>query len=496
MIIYPKPLLVATALLCLSTANSVAQPATLPQIEATDCRFDLTGLLRQPQCYDLIVPEDRTAPDSPPIRIHAAVFPAADASRRQPDALLFLEGGPGGHALASAAFLIEHLNVFNTTRDVILFDQRGAGFSQPALNCPEVANFVRDHLGDDMPAQDSSQLAQAALRSCRDRLVSAGIDLSAYDTIANAADAADLWQALGYDTVNLFGVSYGTYLALTILRDHPSGVRSAILDSVLPLQVDAKASRPENAARAFRLLFDRCAADQRCNDSYPDLEARFYALAEQWDQAPVTVTARLPNGDAVAVRLTGIDVYTALFDSLYSTDFLPYIPRMIARATDGDDEQLATQAIIGKLRPLSTISLGMAYSMFCANEGSFPPAERTATDERLRGLRGDFGDFATMCGVWDVERTPPLQNEPVTSDIPTLLLAGEFDPATPPDYAYLAAETLSNTTVAVFPQHGHAVLTVSRANCQREVILHFLSNPSQPLDTHCTERIPAIRWVG
>ena len=123
------------------------------------------------------------------------------------------------------------------------------------------------------------------LADCRDDLVDEGVDPSRYNSVASAADVADLRMALGYDRWNLLGVSYGTRLAQTVLRTHPEGVRSVILDSVYPTASDSLAELPDQMQAAFDHFFAACRADPACDGRYPNLEARFAALVDRLRRA-------------------------------------------------------------------------------------------------------------------------------------------------------------------------------------------------------------------
>ena len=113
---------------------------------------------------------------------------------------------------------------------------------------------------------------------CFDRLVNSGINLNDFTTQENAADVHDLIQALGYQQVNLEGVSYGTRLALTVMRQYPADLRSVVLNSVIPPQVNFFTSIAPSAQRAFNVLFHSCAIDSHCNQTYPHLQTVFYQL--------------------------------------------------------------------------------------------------------------------------------------------------------------------------------------------------------------------------
>ena len=258
-------------------------PAYQPFFEPAPCAFPVPAGY-SPECGYLAVPQSRSLPDSPYIRLHVAIFRSLSASPA-PDPVVHLAGGPGSSSLADARYLFNQgMDGILERRDFILLDQRGTGYSMPRLDCPERETLVPSLLQDGF-----SQDIVDAFRRCRERLVSEGIDLTSYNSAASAADVNDLRQALGYAQVNLYGVSYGTRLALTLMRDYPGAVRSAVLDSTYPPQVNLYTALAPNAERAFNVLFDRCGADPACSRRYPDLRNTFYRLVDRLNTSPVAV---------------------------------------------------------------------------------------------------------------------------------------------------------------------------------------------------------------
>ncbi|MCA9904902.1 MAG: alpha/beta fold hydrolase, partial [Anaerolineae bacterium] len=213
-----KAALLLSLLLTVLLAAPVLAQDELPYVELTDCWMDLPdGLVEgdDVDCGLLFVPEDRTDPDSATIELAVAILYASEDDV-QPDPIIYLAGGPGGNAVDELEAWVDIPYIQD--RDLILLDQRGTGYSFPSLNCPEIEESEDD-----------------ATQACRDRLVADGVNLQAYNSAENAADVADLRVALGYDEWNLYGISYGTRLAQTIVRDYPQGIRSVILDSAYPL---------------------------------------------------------------------------------------------------------------------------------------------------------------------------------------------------------------------------------------------------------------------
>src|SRR5207237_7170740 len=192
-----------------------------------------------------------------------------------PDPFVFLQGGPGGAIIDDLGSQItrqKRITDYPADRDLILIDQRGTGLSQPSLACKETTTLDYRTLGQQLSPQRQADLWVQAAQQCRARLVASGINLNAYTSLADAADVAALRGALGYPALNLYGVSYGTRLALTVMRTHPQGLRSVILDSVDPPDVNAVTGPLASSARAFAVLFQGCAADPACNAAFPHLQ--------------------------------------------------------------------------------------------------------------------------------------------------------------------------------------------------------------------------------
>ncbi|MCA9906963.1 MAG: alpha/beta fold hydrolase, partial [Anaerolineae bacterium] len=173
--------------------------------------------------------------------------------------------------------------------ELVIFDQRGTGYSEPSLACPESEELMLSTLDEDLDSEQSKGLLLQMVTACHDRLRGEGIDLAAYNSRENAADVDDLRRALGYDQWDLYGISYGTRLAQTVMRDFPDGVRSVVLDSTYPLSADLTVDTIANMDRAFDTFFAGCAANAACSEAYPDLENRFFALADTLNATPILV---------------------------------------------------------------------------------------------------------------------------------------------------------------------------------------------------------------
>jgi pimeloyl-ACP methyl ester carboxylesterase len=390
-----------------------------------------------------------------------------------------LAGGPGSSSLDVASYMLgQGLDAILDRRDFILFDQRGTGYSQPRLDCTEREAVTPMLLDGSLSPEGIQQAILDAFRRCRERLMGQGIDLSAYHSAASAADLNDLRSALGYEKLNLYAVSYGTRLALTLMRDYPDAVRSAVLDSAYPLQVNLYTALAPNADRAFNAFFNRCAADPNCNASYPGLRLAFYGLVDQLNAAPVFVSFFAGGAERI-VRLDGGLLIDVLFVGLYNPAVTASMPQMIFDIRQGEYDILRTRLA---LYFDTGGALGMQMAVQCAEEFPFNvPEEAYAAAQGVQPQIAAFYPTSVQplfaaCREWPTPPADPRENLPVSSDLPTLVLAGEHDPITPPDWGRMVDSDLSNAYFYEFPGNGHWVTRSSR--CALQMALAFWENPS------------------
>jgi pimeloyl-ACP methyl ester carboxylesterase len=409
----------------------------------------------------VVVPEDRSQPKSHPIRLAVAIFKTPNP-HPAPDPVLVLGGGPGGPQLATTGPNINarNLTIFAPNRDLILLDQRGVGYSQPPLNCQ----------GKELCAGE-------------------GINLNAYTTLENAADVHDLVRALGYTQVNLRGLSYGTRLALTVMRLYPADIRSVELISVYPPQVNGYADRAAEMQHAFNVLFQGCAANAHCNAAYPHLPMVFYHLVHDLNTQPIT----FQTPQHVPVQFRGDDLMNWLFQALYDTELIPLLPAVLFHMRN-HDYTLLSRIYGTAVAANETVSLGLFYSVECGEDMAYTtPQALTASVQVLAPelrpgmLASLLGDYRG-CQFWNVKPVPAVQKEPVTSSIPTLIMEGEYDPITPPANGMLTAQTLSRSFFFLFPGVSHGVRTTNL--CPREIGQAFLDHPTVKPDASCISSMP------
>jgi pimeloyl-ACP methyl ester carboxylesterase len=479
-------------------------PAYTPQFRQQPCLFDLP----EPTitCGVLRVPENRADPTGRQVELAVTILPAL-LEPKLPDPVIYLEGGPGYAATYRLYTWVDH--PLRAHRDFVLMDQRGTGFSTPSLNCPEIEQGSS--------AQFSNPLAHCEFnRRQEDR-----IDLDQYHSAASAADFRDLAQAMGYQQINLYGISYGTRLALTIIRDYPQLVRSAVLDAVFPPEADLISDRIYNRFRAFEALFDACQSAPACRQRHPNLEATFYDVVARYNDTPYEI-GPVPFSIQPPSPLDGNAIVDGLFQGLYNTPALAMIPAGIARldrAESRDDVIMGYYMIrglitpetyrnLGTLPPQPTIrnsvnvrayenragdvtyAEGMYLSVNCAEEIPFSD-ENAATDADAEIVPEILFDYLVLdvrrlmfsCSTWGVSRRDRIETERVTSDIPILLTGGAYDPITAVSWMMSARSGLPNSRLVIFTYGGHGVSIDTP--CGVGLVVAHINAPNLQPDTSC-----------
>ncbi|MFF5785466.1 alpha/beta fold hydrolase [Streptomyces sp. NPDC012693] len=422
------------------------------------------------------------------ITLSVAIMPA-ESTRPAPDPIVWLAGGPGDDAVSEIPMALA--GDLNRDRDVIFMSQRGTYSADPELTCPNIDRFNARALGLVSNAPSTGRLHVEATRACRDRVDAQGADRSAYNDIESSADYDALRRTLGVRKWNVFGISYGTHLALNYMRLHPKGIRSVGIDGVLPPSLAGGAVTWKAAREGFDGLFRACEEQPACNTRYPDLKATFLRLVSELEAHPITTTVTVPvHPEPVKVVLDGGNLVTWLTSA---THVAAGVPRSIDELAHGNPRRIAEQLAGGKYSPqaIGRVAHGLVYGIFCSQ---WTPYESRA--DVIRGGREAFPSFPRSmlanapqlawlhddCRAWDVPPAPPWIRDVTRSDIPTLALSGGFDAQTAPSNGAYAARTLSRSHAVTVPYVAHVVFADSR--CAQTITTSFFADPAAP-DTRC-----------
>lgn len=471
-----------------ATQNGAA-PAVVPRFEPGPCPTTEQPIegLDSARCGTLIVPENRASPSTRPIRLAVAIVPAQSPDKK-PDPIVFMSGGPGASAIVEIQFLVAA--GVNRDRDLIVVAQRGTLFNSPDLECPELDQFYSRQVGLPYDAPSTGREQARAAAACRNRLTAEGVDLAGYNTTENAADFADLRKVLNIPLWNVYGYSYGTNLALSLLRDHPEGIRAVIVDSVVPPDIVSLPWTWSSAREGIKTIFAACRAEPDCDRRYPNLEATLNQVVRRLEAKPIVANVSPPQGGKpVKVVLDGGVIVNML---VANAPRQPHVPAALTELARGDPGQfLKTRAAASAISDPSDQALGMTHSFVCGEwEPYGSPADILAAGKRefpefpdsvlINAPQLPFQD--SFCQVWNVPKRPDSQRVRVRSDIPTLVISGTFDAKTGARWGAYAAETLPNSTYVKINGIGHWV--VAQSPCAQDILRSFLNAPKAP-DVAC-----------
>lgn len=438
-----------------------------------DCRLSAPWLPAvSALCATLSVAENPAEPDGRRVALFVARVPSLNAAPL-PDPLVLIAGGPG--QAASDLYLgirgaFEHVR---RDRDIIILDQRGTGRSN-SLTC-------------DLDEGGIETADPAALPGLMSRCLG---DLQGdprfYTTSVAVSDLERVREALELDTWNIYGVSYGTRVALHYLRRFPERARTVILDGVVPPEVALGPAIAVNAQRALDLALERCGAAPECEAQFPALRFRLRGVSTRLAAQSIGVQLPDPNTGATVQRAFSLLHLKSVIRLMsYSPQTVSLLPLLISEAYAGNYTPLAAQAhmLIEELE--AGLSVPMHNSVVCTEDAPFFPAQPPDLSETYLGT-SIMDALVAVCSVWPRGAMDEDFKTPVRSDRPVLLLSGEADPITPPDYGLQVLSSLSNARHLIGPGQGHGLVGVG---CVPQLLRRFLEVPVPgELDAGCLQQ--------
>jgi pimeloyl-ACP methyl ester carboxylesterase len=446
---------------------------TAKEARPRPCRVD--GVETEVLCATLPVWEDRGARSGRRIGLNIVILPATGQSPA-PDPVVVLAGGPGQAATSLAPAFAPRKDL-RARRAIVLVDQRGTGGSNP-LAC--------DFYGDppDLTLVARSQFPIGPIRECRKRL-EAIADLRRYSTANGMDDLDEVRSWLGHSQVNLYGGSYGTMAAQVYLRRHEKSVRSVVLDAVMPIDEPLPLHHAWAGQRAIDRVFAECAADPACARLAPHPGDELKAVLDRIRQGVQVEIEDRNTGRRVSVRPAVGVVAEGLRHFLYDADAGRSLPPLIHRAFRGELAPLVQTAVDSQLDIHGILAEGMLLSVSCSEHIPFiDPTEvpRETKDTFLGDSR--VREQTQACAEWPRTPVAPEDRAPVRSEVPVLLLSGEKDPATPPEFAERVASRLPNSLSVVFPKGAHG----GSGPCGEALVATFIERGSvRDLDRSCVD---------
>lgn len=454
-IVWPALLLMAMMLSSLSGVAKVREPVEC-QLKSGEWAY----------CLWLDVPENRRVSGGRTIRLHTVLFKAQAPARDKPPIYL-LAGGPGQAASEGFLPLPEAFRRLRRHHDIVLVDQRGTGESHP-LRCVQDKDSKWDLTFNESLALEHS-------KRCFDRL-RLDTDLTAYTTDASADDIESVRKALGHQKIILFGVSYGTRLALRYVALYPASVHKQILEGVLPPEVNIARER-QAFVESLQAVASHCHKDPDCH-RFGDPWKHYQKLERAWAQRPKAQVADPRSGEIKTVILRAELLESFVRSLLYVPTDMSIIP------------QILSQAAAGNLGPLMAKAFSVDYGLYdglhilllCAED--FRDMGTPMTDSQKA--------LAATCQLLPASTLPADFRRQPKNSVPTLLLSGGLDPVTPPRYIENLKQVLPRSSHLVLPDYGH---NISYVSCIQDAVIHFVESNQAALDPpDCLGRLKALHF--
>jgi pimeloyl-ACP methyl ester carboxylesterase len=472
----------ALLLLCLAAALAAAGRARAAgRLALSPCELHQSEELTliQARCGRLAVPENPAAPHGRQIELNVAVVPAV-STRKRPDPLFILAGGPG---MAATSFYASVAPVFagiHRDRDIVLLDQRGTGGSN-ALHC--------ESSEEDLYQSTTAEIVPETERCLK--MLGARADVRFYTTSLAVQDLDRVRAALGYDRINLYGSSYGTIVAQQYVRRFPERVRSVILDGVVPPELALGATSALDAQTALSSIFSRCAQQPACHARFGDPAASYRRVREALAAHPVWVDLTDPtSGEPYRLPFSGMDFAMVLRLASYTPELAALLPLDLHEAgAAGDFVPLAGQFLLIDRMYGDAVAEGMNYTVVCSEDVPFYHVNEEQRAELANTFLGtsELDGLEAVCKIWPRGPVDADFHQPLHAQVPALLLSGGNDPITPPRYAALAAHGFARSLSLVIPGFGHGQLTDP---CMAGVMAQFVRRASVAgLDTACTRHL-------
>ncbi|WP_235982951.1 alpha/beta fold hydrolase [Kordia aestuariivivens] len=445
----------------------------------------------------LTIPENWEKENSKKIKIAVTVLKNT-AKNENAKAVVFIQGGPGSSGIATIWSWLMH--PLRKTHDIVLFDVRGTGFSTPRL-CPNLGKELLEILAKNQSAEEDEKQKTSIALSCKEKLIKNDIDIEAYNSKSIAKDLHVLKEKLGYDAWNVYGASYGTYIAQIYASEFPEDIKSLILDSSIDDITTYYTKNTSNYINTLRKVFTGCEADPNCKAAYPDLEKMYYEVIAALEKEPITVAVDENLIASGGFTFNAEDFKIAIHQALYNKQLVEMIPLLIYQFHEKNKGTLGN--LVPALSSLIQMDYGVYYCVSC-NEvlpvNNFDAyKENAAQFDKLNGGISFYKSDFKVCEKWNLNRihidsvskSESLKTLKETS-FPVLLFSGEYDPITPQNNGENTANNFKSAYNIIGKTYGHVPGFTRIGN---DVTTKFTTNPHETIDVNAFEKAKKVVFV-
>ena len=481
-------------------------------VETLDsCFFDDPegGPSLEKECGYIVLPENPDRFDSPEIKLGYLRLRARSDTSEAP--LFMLAGGPGQSLIAPETLLLfadGFLGPILNNRDVVILDQRGAPNAVPTLDCPEMYGLPWEIQDRELDEAGALEVGRQVLADCVTSARTEGIDLAQYNSVRIAADVDAARQAMGYEQIVYYGASYGSQLGQHFMRDFPDSLKAVVLDGANSLSRKSWVQeRARDADVAIQKLAAICDADGKCAEAYDVVGMVDQAIA-LFDAGPIITTYQDPGdpGLQLELTLTQTDLAGLIFGFQTGQIGIHSLPAVLdAIIADGRasaatilSEQKGAAIVASRGATQGGSAMLMHMAVVCSDD-PVTSADDLIIDPDASTYARIFGqtvleEYLEYCAAVDVPSLPEDTDVDVTTEVSTLILAGDLDARTPVIRSELVAATLPRATLVEFPEGTHVQLGEIN-QCAGQILQAFLADPNVTPDTGCIAEKPRLGFV-
>ncbi len=455
----------------------------------------------QIECGLIKVPENREVESSRTIELHFVRIAATGKNHEDEDVevrddpVIYLTGGPGVTVDGYVNRLKDHRIV--AQRDLYILEQRGIGSSGDFCPFFSTRNVV-DHIHADREASDRALLHQS--EACIRAAIERGVDVTGYNTFENARDVRALRMALGYDQWNIWGISYGSVLGQALMKVDPVGIRAAILDAIVPLDLGELMRIAHWHTANLDRLFGACDEQADCSREYAGLRTRYMAAIQALNDEAVTVEVEAselyPQGE---VHFFSTLIAGMPFGLMYEQETHPALPAImdgLTRAVESDDKSffrgIAQAMTMDAGDEGFAISMGMSVALRC--QDGYQDSAAAFAEQDLQAYPTLFKAFShpnvitespQRCRDIGLVPRDMTAYSPVQTELPVVIANGRWDPITPVEMAEYIMPGFENGELVVFPHAGHG--PTRSIPCAGDWMNAWFDDPNAPVDRECVE---------
>lgn len=428
--------------------------------------------------YHLSVPENYNKINGKKITLSVTVLHSVSGKSENP--VIFIQGGPGGSSIGGLWRWLEHPARRNS--DIILVDLRGTGLSEPTM-CPELGRGFFEVLSKDQNSEkDATDKVRLSIL-CQQDLIDRGIDITSFNSLSVSKDLNCLKSSLKIDKWNVYGVSYGTFLAQEYAKNFPEDINSLILDSTIPKISDYYNKNSSNYLSSLNKLFQECKNDPHCNEKYPDLENIYFSVVRDLEKKPITVKVSRDILSSGKFTFNKEDFKIAIHQSLYQKGMIEILPLLIYQFHNRNEDVLSS--LVATFAGALSLDYGSYYCYTCneaiPNNSISKFAKDASLNDKLKdGLSFYKSDF-DVCEQWNKRGAISLNSSSYlkNNNYRVLIFSGKFDPITPSLFASETSLNYNNSNIISYAAFGHCPSFTESGN---EILANFLSK-KQTLDS-------------